>query len=155
MDILNWYDHFFQGTLQERGLLNPLSTRNLETGSNSLQHRKEEDSAQRCKLPLNPQRHLPPSWCKGFPFCFLCPLEKSEQETMNHYPLSEELHHLDEETTDLLVKSETVKLESEIELETEKEFKIMQGNLENHKHCRSMVHEIIPLCWFKKNPFSY
>ncbi|XP_070585252.1 solute carrier family 23 member 3 isoform X2 [Erythrolamprus reginae] len=134
------------GTLQERGLLNPLSTRNLETGSNSLQHKKEEDSAQRCKLPLNPQRHLPPSWCKGFPFCLLCPLEKSEQETMNHYPLSKELHHLDEETTDLLVKSETVKLESEIKLETEKDFKIMQGNLENHNHGRSMVHEVIPLC---------
>lgn len=71
---------------------------------------------------------------------------KSEQETMNHYPLSKELHHLDEETTDLLVKRETVNLESEIELETEKKFKIMQGDLENHKHGSSMVHEIIPLC---------
>lgn len=64
---------------------------------------------------------------------------------MNRYPL-EELHHLDGETTDLLVKREMVKLESEVELETEKEFKIMQGNLENHKHGRPMVHEIIPLC---------
>ncbi|KAM3851177.1 solute carrier family 23 member 3 [Vipera latastei] len=133
------------GTLQERGLLNPLSSRNLETGSNLLQHRKEEDSAHRCKLLLIPQRHLPPSWCKGFPFCLLCPLEESKQETTNHYPL-EELHHLGGETTDLLLKSEMVKLESEVELETEKEFKIMQGNLENHKHGGPKVHEIIPLC---------
>ncbi|KAL7991847.1 hypothetical protein Chor_016103, partial [Crotalus horridus] len=133
------------GTLQERGLLNPLSSQNLETGSNSFLHRKEEGSAQRCKLLFIPQRHLPPSWCKGFPFCLLCPLEESKQETTNRYPL-EELHHLDGETTDLLVKREIVKLESEVELETEKEFKIMQGNLENDKHGRSMVHEIIPLC---------
>ncbi|XP_025019207.1 solute carrier family 23 member 3 [Python bivittatus] len=133
------------GTLQERGLLNHLSSGNLEAGRNSLQHRKEEESAQRCELPLIPQKRLPSSWCKGFPFCLLCPLEENKQETMNHYPL-EKLQHLEGETTDLLVKRGTVKLESEVELEAEEESKIMQGNLENHKHGRPMVHEIIPLC---------
>ncbi|XP_077176837.1 solute carrier family 23 member 3 [Paroedura picta] len=109
------------GTPQERGLLSHFISCKPETAENFLkQHNK--NSAQRYKLPLVPRKQQLPSWCKGFPFCFLCPLEEAKEEAVNSYPL-EELHCSARETTDLLLKPETVELESDSK----------QENLGNHK----------------------
>ncbi|XP_053257862.1 solute carrier family 23 member 3 isoform X1 [Podarcis raffonei] len=104
------------GTLQERGLLNYSSASKPEARENSLQQCRN-GSAQRNQLPLVLQKHPTPSWRKGFPFCFLCSLGDNKVEIVNTYPL-EELRHSEEQTTDLLLKPETVVLESELELET-------------------------------------
>ncbi|XP_077790274.1 solute carrier family 23 member 3 isoform X2 [Podarcis muralis] len=104
------------GTLQERGLLNYSSASKPEARENSLQQCRN-GSAQRNQLPLVLQKYPTPSWRKGFPFCFLCPLGENKVEIVNTYPL-EELRHSEEQTTDLLLKPETVVLESELELET-------------------------------------
>ncbi|XP_062974741.1 solute carrier family 23 member 3 [Elgaria multicarinata webbii] len=132
------------GTLQERGLLNHSSSFKPETRENSL-HQSGKDPAQRHELPPGLWKHLLHSWCKNFPFCLLCPLEKNKDEMVNTYPL-EELHCSEGEATDLLLKRGAVKLESELELETEQEPGITQGNLENHKCGRPMAHEMTPLC---------
>ncbi|XP_053115098.1 solute carrier family 23 member 3 [Hemicordylus capensis] len=127
------------GTLQERGLLNYLSADKSE-GENSLQQSRH-GSAHRYDLPLVLRKHLPRSWCKGFPFCFLCPLEEDKEEIVNSYPL-EELHCTAGEATDLLLKPGTAKLESE----SEQEPGIYKGNLENYKCAIPMANDIIPLC---------
>uniref|UniRef100_A0A8D0BXC9 Solute carrier family 23 member 3 n=1 Tax=Salvator merianae TaxID=96440 RepID=A0A8D0BXC9_SALMN len=128
------------GTLQERGLLNHLSPCKVAAGKNSLQRRRRS-SAQRQELPLVPPKHLPSAWYKGFPFCFLCPMGEDKGETVNIYPM-EELHCSEREITGLLLKMETVKPESELELETEQKFGITEGNLENHEYGRP----VDPLC---------
>ncbi|XP_061465307.1 solute carrier family 23 member 3 isoform X2 [Rhineura floridana] len=132
------------GTLQERGLLNLSSSSKPEAGENNLQQSRK-NSAQRDKLPLILRKHLLPSWCKGFPFCFLCPLGDDKDKIVNIYPL-EELHRSERETTDLLLKPETVKLESELELETVQEPGITQTNLENHKCGKPIADMMAPLC---------
>ncbi|XP_033016691.1 solute carrier family 23 member 3 isoform X2 [Lacerta agilis] len=131
------------GTLQERGLLNYPSASKPEARKNSLQQCRN-GSAQRNQVPLVLQKHPLPSWRKGFPFCFLCPLGVDKVEIVNTYPL-EELRYSEEQTTDLLLKPETVVLESELELETVQEPNIPQRNLENHKYGRPTANEMTSL----------
>ncbi|KAH0621239.1 hypothetical protein JD844_022324 [Phrynosoma platyrhinos] len=119
------------GTLQERGMLNHLSSCKPESGENFLPQ-SQKVSAQRYELALFWRRHLSHSWCKTFPLCFLCPLEKDREEVVDSYPL-EELHRSKEEATVLLLRQETVKLESEPQLESEQEHGMIQENLENHR----------------------
>ncbi|XP_054826612.1 solute carrier family 23 member 3 [Eublepharis macularius] len=120
--VLSFFlENTVSGTLQERGLLNHLVSCKPETAENSLQlHNK--DSVPRLKLPLFLRMQQLPSWCKAFPFCFLCPLKEAKEEIVNSYHL-EELHCSSGETADLLLKPGTVELESNIKPET----------LENHK----------------------
>ncbi|XP_066477318.1 solute carrier family 23 member 3 [Tiliqua scincoides] len=125
------------GTLQERGLLNHLLVRNPDPGENLL-HQSRRASFQRYELPLV-LRKLP--WCKGFPFCFLCPLEDNKEEIMRSDTL-EELHCSTGETTDLLQKPGTVKLESEPEHQPSFD----NGKLENHKCYIAVANETTPLC---------
>ncbi|KAJ6665534.1 hypothetical protein lerEdw1_003375 [Lerista edwardsae] len=127
------------GTLQERGLLHHLLARNPDAGENLLHQSRR--TSQRYELPLLLRKCLPLQWCKGFPFCFLCPLEDGKEEIMSSDPL-EELHCSAGETTDLLQKPGTVKLESE----PEQEPAIDNGNVENHKCYIAVANETTPLC---------
>nr|XP_020647659.1 solute carrier family 23 member 3 [Pogona vitticeps] len=119
------------GTPQERGLLNPFSPCKPEARDNYLQ-RSNMGSAQSYELPIALQKHLSRSWCKGFPLCLLCPLEKGKEESANINPL-EVLRCSEEETTDPLLKQGTLKIESELQLETVQEPNVAQENLESHK----------------------
>nr|XP_060629302.1 solute carrier family 23 member 3 [Anolis sagrei ordinatus] len=132
------------GTLQERGLLNHLSSCKEEAGENFLPQR-QKGFAQGYELPLVLQRCLSHPWCKGFPLCFLCPLEKEKGEVVNSYPL-DEMHRSEGETTDFLLRQETVKLESELHSELEQESGMMQDSLENHRCGKPAAHEMRPLC---------
>ncbi|XP_048339458.1 solute carrier family 23 member 3 isoform X2 [Sphaerodactylus townsendi] len=114
--ILSFFlENTVSGTLQECGLLNYVVSSQLETAENSLQQ-DNQNSAQRYKLPLAVRNQQLPSWCKVFPFCFLCPTEEAKEQNVNSYHL-EELHCSAEETTDLLLKAGTV----ELELDTKQE----------------------------------
>ncbi|XP_016849577.2 solute carrier family 23 member 3 isoform X3 [Anolis carolinensis] len=132
------------GTLQERGLLNHVSSCKPEAGENFLPQ-SQKGFAQGYELPLVLQRCLSHSWCKGFPLCFLCPLEKEKGEVVNSYPL-DELYCSKGETTDFLLRQETVKLESELHLELEQESGMMQDSSENHRCGNPATHEMSPLC---------
>ncbi|XP_042300857.1 solute carrier family 23 member 3 isoform X2 [Sceloporus undulatus] len=119
------------GTLQERGMLNRLSSCKPEAGENFLPH-SQRGSAQRYEPALVLRRHMSHSWYKAFPLCFLCPLEKDREEVVNSYPL-EELHLSEGEATVLLLRQERVKPESELQLGSEQEHNMIQENLENHR----------------------
>ncbi|XP_060117270.1 solute carrier family 23 member 3 [Heteronotia binoei] len=132
--ILSFFlENTVSGTLQERGLLSHFVSCKPETADNFLKQHNEK-SAQRCKLPLVLRKQQLPSWCKGFPFCFLCPLEETKEEAVNSYHL-EELHCSAGETTDLLLKPETMELEADSK----------QENLGNHK-CVTILANKRTLC---------
>lgn len=125
------------GTLHERGLLNHLPLRKSDAGDNSLQQ-SQKGSAQRYELPLFLRKHLPPSWCKHFPFCFLCPVKQN----VNSDRL-EDLRCSAGETADPLLKPGAGELEIKLELEPAI---INQGNSENHKCGKPLAHEMLPQC---------
>nr|XP_056707736.1 solute carrier family 23 member 3 [Euleptes europaea] len=128
--ILSFFlENTVSGTLQERGLLNHLVSCKLETAENSLQQHNK-DCAQRYQMSLALKKQRFPSWCKGFPFCFLFPLEEAKEEIVNSFHL-EELQCSAEETTDLLLKPGTAELESDSKLE----------NLGNHKCITFLANE--------------
>nr|XP_008108305.1 PREDICTED: solute carrier family 23 member 3 isoform X3 [Anolis carolinensis] len=144
MGLLTTIPLGIHGTLQERGLLNHVSSCKPEAGENFLPQ-SQKGFAQGYELPLVLQRCLSHSWCKGFPLCFLCPLEKEKGEVVNSYPL-DELYCSKGETTDFLLRQETVKLESELHLELEQESGMMQDSSENHRCGNPATHEMSPLC---------
>ncbi|XP_015270850.1 PREDICTED: solute carrier family 23 member 3 [Gekko japonicus] len=77
--ILSFFlENTVSGTLQERGLLSHLVSCKPETAENLLKEHNM-NSAQRYRLPRVLRKQQLPSWCKGFPFCFLCPPEEAKE----------------------------------------------------------------------------
>lgn len=93
------------GTLEERGLLTELAAWKPGVGQDTRQGYGSEAS-QVYGLPPAMRRLLPPSRCKAFPFCFLCPgREESHALEEGSAPLGE--------ATGLLLKPSAMEVESD------------------------------------------
>ncbi|XP_068804979.1 solute carrier family 23 member 3 isoform X5 [Struthio camelus] len=96
------------GTLEERGLLTNLAARRGDRCP-----RGERDDISRIyRLPAGLRRLLPPSRCKAFPCCFLCPGREWEEEEEGSRA-AEEGTAATGEGMHLLLKASTVEMQSE------------------------------------------
>nr|XP_009674519.1 PREDICTED: solute carrier family 23 member 3 [Struthio camelus australis] len=96
------------GTLEERGLLTNLAARRGDRCP-----RGERDDISRIyRLPAGLRRLLPPSRCKAFPCCFLCPGREWEEEEEGSRAAEEGTAGTGE-GMHLLLKASTVEMQSE------------------------------------------
>ncbi|XP_064370867.1 solute carrier family 23 member 3 isoform X2 [Dromaius novaehollandiae] len=96
------------GTLEERGLLADLVARRGDRCPRG----ERGDSSHVYRLPAGLRRLLPPSGCKAFPCCFLCPGCEEEEEEQGSCATQEGTASTGE-GTHLLLKAGMVEMQSE------------------------------------------
>ncbi|XP_062434169.1 solute carrier family 23 member 3 isoform X6 [Rhea pennata] len=98
------------GTLEERGLLAKVAAARR---GDRCPWGERGDTSHVYGLPAGLRRLLPPSRCKAFPCCFLCPGREEEEEEEGGGRAAEEGTATTGEGTHLLLKVGTVEMQSE------------------------------------------